>query len=78
MHRNLINFETALQYSLSPIPLIANADGTRRTTQKSKLIDILCSFKKEAIVANQEPCSNTVSTYIIDLIAQIHVGKAST
>ena len=69
-----INFETALQYSLSPIPLsIANTDGTRRTTQKSKLIDILCSFNKKAIVANQEPCSNTVSAYIIDLIAQVRM-----
>ena len=37
-----IEFEKALQFPLSPIPLsICHADGTRRETSKSKLKDLL-------------------------------------
>ena len=38
----LINFQNALTHPLCAIPLsIANADGSKRTTAKSKLLDEL-------------------------------------
>ena len=40
-HERTIDFEKALEYPLTSVPLsLANADGTRRMTQKSTLIDV--------------------------------------
>ena len=44
-HDKLINFETALQYSLCPVPLsLAHPDGTRRNTTKSSLLKVVKSY----------------------------------
>ena len=62
-----IDFKSALAYPLTTVPLsIANPDGSRRTTQKSKMLEFL-SLKDE-----EEPQLNA-DVFIIDLMAQIRV-----
>ena len=47
-----IDFESTLQFPLSPVPLnIANTDGSRRTTDKSKLAKIIM---RKTTVLNQK------------------------
>ena len=64
-----INFEAALKYPLSPVPLsIANADGRKRKTNKAKLKEIIykCSGTEEDVVLGTEKYG-----YVLDMIAQI-------
>ena len=64
-----INFEAALKYPLSPIPLsIANADGKKRKTNKAKLKEILykCRDSEEDTLPEAE-----VDAYVLDMMAQI-------
>ena len=43
-----IDFEFTLGYPLSPVPLsLSNADGSRRVTQKSKLMEIMNTYISE-------------------------------
>ena len=45
-HEKLIDFKTALQYPLCPVPLsLAHPDGTRRKTAKSTLMKVVSSYK---------------------------------
>ena len=65
-----INFKEALCYPLSPIPLsLANGDGSRRVTQKSKLSDIVISSYNPSYTTTPPEKQNT--SYIVDLIAHI-------
>ena len=67
-----IDWSSALSYSLSPIPLsISTADGARRETSKSKLLDLIL---KEGEVVLTDPKNETSfitnrSTFIIGLMA---------
>ena len=73
-----IDFESALQFPLNPVPLnIANADGSRRTTNKSKLSKIIM---KKTTVLNQKtemPAKQDVTAYIVDLMALIRVQRST-
>ena len=66
-----IDFATALRYPLYPVPLnLSYPDGSRRETQKSKLLEI--------IAPNVSPISEVEvdrgqAVFIIDMIAQIRV-----
>ena len=65
-----IDFKEALCYPLSPIPLsLANGDGSRRVTQKSKLSDIIISSYNPSYTTTPPEKQNT--SYIVDLIAHI-------
>ena len=70
-----VDFDRALQYPMSPIPLsIATAEGERRSTAKSKLMEIITSYctnppkppKMVIKIPKEKP-----SALIIDLIAAI-------
>ena len=65
-----IDFEKALSYPFSPVPLsISHPDGTRRKTEKSKLKDII----SEGIpIKNEEPenCCNDVA--VVDMMALLN------
>ena len=67
----VIDFNLALEYPLSPVPLnIANAGGSRRITPKRKLNEIM---QKSSLI-NQEtkmPTKNDVSVYVVDLMALV-------
>ena len=59
-----VQFEDALKYPLSPVPLsLALADGSKRHTQESKLMDILKLTEAASSIA---PAVS--SHYIIDAI----------
>ena len=65
-----IDFEKALSYPLSPVPLsISHPDGTRRKTEKSKLRDIIF---KGIPIKNEEPenCCNDVA--VVDMMALLN------
>ena len=65
-----IDLKEALCFPLSPIPLsIANSDGSRRITQKSKLSDIITSSYNPSFLTTHPAKKNT--SYIIDLIAHV-------
>ena len=67
-----VDFEKALKYPLSPIPLsIANGDGTKRKTNKSKLTKILLRNFNEASI----PEKKSNSAYVTDLMAVIRTLK---
>ena len=71
-----IDFEKALEYPLSPVPLsISNPDSSRWVTQKSKLIEILLSFSKPSHNGSisSNPNKEDVSAFVIDMIAQIRM-----
>ena len=64
-----INFEAALKFPLSPIPLsIANADGKKRKTNKSKLKEILYKYRESE--ENTFP-ETEKDAFVLDMMAQI-------
>ena len=66
-----VDFEKALSYPLSPVPLsISNPDGSRRSTAKSKLKDILLQFRETTV--NEEPDLSQDSAILVDMIALIN------
>ena len=66
----LINFETALQYFLCPVPLsFAHPDGTRRKTTESTLMKIIKSYKTRTEEDKSTPKQN--ATFLVDLTALI-------
>ena len=73
-----INLEAALTYPLFPVPLsLANPDGTKRSTQKSKLLEII----SPGLENSEAPSVQDISTYVLDMIAQLRmclVGVSGT
>ena len=70
------DFESALKFPLSPVPLnIANADGSRRITLKSKLTEII--MKKTTLLNQQTemPARQDVAAYIVDLMAMTRIQR---
>ena len=68
-----IDWDTALTYPLSPVPLsICSADGIRRKSNKSKLVETIFAQHK---ITREDPKQNNIpkpdSTYIVDLMAAI-------
>ena len=64
-----INLEASLMYPLFPFPLsLANPDGTKRSTQKSKLLEIITPKG-----SNEVPLMQEMSTYVVDMIAQLRM-----
>ena len=64
-----IDFEAALAYPLTPVPLsLANPDGSRRVTQKSKLVEVLRSY-----VSTEQAEVTDANVFILDFIAQVRV-----
>ena len=64
-----INFEKALEFPLSPIPLsLCNADGSLRKTNKSQLLKKILEMQNPNIQFAQDSV-NTV--FIIDLMALV-------
>ena len=69
-HDKLINFETALQYSLSLVPLsLALPDGKRRKTTKSALMKVVKSYKTSTEEDKSPPKQN--AAFLVDLMALI-------
>ena len=72
----LLDFEAALSFPLCSVPLsLANADGSRRTTQKSKLAEIIRA-KTTFLQLCEIPAKRDVVCYILDLMALIRVQKS--
>ena len=70
----VVDFDEALRYPLCSVPLnLANPDGSRRITTKSKLQSIVLKQCNKNLVHPREnqPTKNDVSTFIIDLMAAI-------
>ena len=68
-----INFQAALAYPLSSVPLaFANPDGSRRVTKKSQLMEIVLSYSEQETMheSNLIPKEATAA-YIVDLVALI-------
>ena len=69
------DWENALSYPLSPIPLcLSTADGKPRKTAKSKLQEVVLNESNSAIVDNPREViaeSRHNSTYIVDLMAAL-------
>lgn len=62
-----VNFDKALTYPLAPVPLsLATPDGTRRSTPKSQMMEVILTSLDSTKTANEIP-ENAV--YIIDLVA---------
>ena len=69
-HDKLINFETALQNFLCPVPLsLAHPDGTRRKTMKSALMKVVKSYKTNAEEDKSPPKQNVA--FLVVLMALI-------
>ena len=69
----LIDFETALSYPIYSVPLsLSSADGCRRATQKSKLMEIILN-NSETLESNQMPPKDSVIAYVVDLMALVRV-----
>ena len=70
-----IDWENALSYPLSPIPLcLSTADGKPRKTATSKLQEVVLKEDDSMIVDNQREVvaeSRHNSTYIVDLMAAL-------
>ena len=65
------DFEAALTFPLTPTPIsLANRDGSRCVTQKSKLVDVLYSYKDDSR-SHSDPTDAT--TFVLDFIAQVRV-----
>ena len=65
-----IDFEVALAYPLTSVPLsLSNTDGSRRVTQKSKLMEVLSQYQEE----NDAVVEIDAKIFVIDFIAQIRV-----
>ena len=68
-HNRVIGLESVLTYPLYPVPLsLANPDGTKRSTQKSKLLEIFDNTE-----VNVEVSSVHESVLIVDMIAQLRL-----
>ena len=68
----VIDFSLALKYPLAPVPLrLSNPDGSRRTTTKSKLNEIIMRNTKTLDFKTEMPLKSDVSAYIVDLMALI-------
>ena len=67
----LIDFQKALSYPLCSVPLsLANPDGSRRTTQKSKLSDVI--YENSVVLeCGDLPPKTSVIAYLVDLMALI-------
>lgn len=72
----VVNFEYALEYPLCAAPLsLANPDGSRRTTTKSKLMQIIAD-KCRAPLKHPRDCQlpkNSVAAHIVDFMACIRI-----
>ena len=69
-----IDFEKALEYPLCPVPLsLANPDGSRRVTSKSKLISVILKKAKSPVLHPREsqPQKEIVSAFIVDMMASL-------
>ena len=69
-----IDFEKALEYPLCPVPLsLANADGSRRVTSKSALIQVILKKVKRPVLHPREsqPPKEIVSAFIVDMMASL-------
>ena len=68
----VVNFEHALRYPMCAVPLsLANADGSRRVTAKSKLMKIIEERCKSPKLHPREslPIMESVAAYIVDFMA---------
>ena len=68
----VIDFAKALEYPLGPVPLsLANPDGSRRVTSKSKLLKVILKHCNSQILRPREsqPPRRVVSAVVIDMIA---------
>ena len=64
------DFEVALVYPLTSVPLsLSNPDGSRRVTQKSKLMEVLSQYQEE----NDVVVEIDAKIVVVDFIAQIRV-----
>ena len=70
-----IDFQTALQYPLSPVPLaFANPDGTGRVTKKSQLMQIMLSYVNDlSDYSDVRIPKEQIAAYLVDLMALIRV-----
>ena len=69
--QQLIDFEAALSFPLYHVPLsLAYPDRTKRSTQKSKLLEIVLEGSSDPVDTHQQ---REVSTLIIDMIAYYRV-----
>ena len=69
--RRQIDFKVALTFPLCSLPLcFAHPDGTRRSTKKSQLMEIVLSYCEEVPTTLTIPMDN-VSAYMVDLMAMI-------
>jgi hypothetical protein len=69
-----IDLKNALEYPLCPVPLsLANPDGSRRVTTKSKLTEIIIKNVKSPVLHPREsqPPKETVSAFIVDMMASV-------
>ncbi|KAG1652172.1 hypothetical protein GQR58_026483 [Nymphon striatum] len=68
-----INFQAALEYPLSSVPLaFANPDGSRRVTKKSQLMEVVLSYSEQETM--HEPSiipKEETAAYLVDLMALI-------
>ena len=73
-----IDFDSALSYPLSPIPLsLALPDGARRETPKSKLMEIILKGASELSDPTVEnPFMRRSTAYVLDMIATIRMMKS--
>lgn len=72
----VVNFEYALEYPLCAVPLsLANPDGSRRVTAKSKLMHIIEERCRAPLQhpRDSQPSKQSVAAYIIDFMACIRV-----
>ena len=67
----LIDFNKALEFPLCPVDLnLSNPDGSRRSTQKSKLTEII--IRESTLMDNAEfPQKSEVIAYVVDLMALV-------
>ena len=74
----VVDFQNALCYPLCPVPLsLANPEGSRRATEKSKRESIILKYSKSKIQHLREsfPHEAQVSTLIVDLMASTRTIK---
>ena len=73
-HNKVIDFEAALTYPLSPVPLsLSHPDGTRRKTMKSSLMSVINSYYDTNL--DLPLPSRQTSMYIVDLMALIRTAS---
>ncbi len=72
----LLDFEAALSFPLCSVPLsFPSADGSQRTTHKSKLAEIIHGTTT-LLQPCEIPAKRDVVCYILDLMALIKVQKS--